>query len=167
MLKVRNGLKYIMWFFFLVGDLISLLLGSSPCGLLSKSIKKQNKNTNLKVSLAGEPECWKPLCSAHWPGQCQQGGKWGGHICWLYLHRIQPWLGCMERCGLLPPAFWNSMWGWWPGVGVPSLSPGTVCALFLLVTITPLPLLTVRPPPSHLAFHSITFNKFCLCRPLG
>lgn len=29
--------------FFLVGDLISLLLGSSPCGPLSKSIKKQKQ----------------------------------------------------------------------------------------------------------------------------
>lgn len=114
-------------FFFLVGDLISLLLGSSPCGLLSKSIKKQNKTANLKVSLAGEPECWKPLCSAHWPGQCQQGGcvgrahlltlpaqdsalagmhgeEWPVATCLLKLHvRVATWGGSAQL------ESWNSM----------------------------------------------------------
>ena len=104
------------------------------------------------------------LCALSLAEVVPTGGGMGRACCSLHLHRLQHWMGHMGRsCWLFSRLM--------DGVGsnqevVPSLRPGTVHALLLLVTVTPLLHLTMRPCPPHLAFHFLTFNFF-LCIPPG
>lgn len=106
-----------MIFFFLVGDLISLLLRSSPCGLLSKSIKKTKQKHKSKSVLGRGARVLETsvLCSLAWTvptGRvCGEGtfadstctgfspgwDAWRGHV------RVATWGGSTQL------ESWNSM----------------------------------------------------------